>query len=162
MIVHESKRMSKTARNMAVALGTAGEILVATLLKEEGRHVDMSHDQYDRVKDMLVDGVQNVEVKTQVPFIKENAMTFRPDQLAKCTNADELYFVLVSAPKHNYHYSGWVMKVTEPKNLAIREYRTKDGRDMLLVDIDQPAVQLWKRIPKQHLTLMNNLTVSNY
>jgi hypothetical protein len=111
---------------------------------------------------MLVDGVQNVEVKTQVPFIKENAMTFRPDQLAKCTNADELYFVLVSAPKHNYHYSGWVMKVTEPEKLAIREYRTKDGRDMLLVDIDQPAVQLWKRIPKQHLTLMNNLTVSNY
>jgi len=31
-----------------------------------------------------------------------------------------------------------------------------------LVDIDQPAVQLWKRIPKQHLTLMNNLTVSKY
>ena len=71
-------------------------------------------------------------------------------------------YFLVSAPKHNYHYSGWVMKVTEPEKLAIREYRTKDGRDMLLVNIDQPAVRLWKRIPKQHLTLMNNLTVSKY
>lgn len=147
---------------MQVALGQAGENLVEMLLKEDGRRVVISPDPYDSQKDMIVDGNLSVEVKTQVPFIKENAITFRPNQLQKCISAHEVYFVLIDAPKHTYHYSGWVLKASEPSRLLWRNYTTKDGRDMTLIDIDQKALELWKRIPKNHLQMMNKLTISKY
>lgn len=93
-------------------LGKTGERLVAEFFKQIGSVVEMSEDDYDSEKDMIVDGL-NVEVKTQSIYrsfphngdkipaftvdIHQECDKIKINQLSKCLNVDRLIFIARSS-----------------------------------------------------------------
>jgi hypothetical protein len=149
-----------TKDEMMNELGLAGEKVIINLLSGEGRKIQSSINKYDSEKDLLADG-KKVEVKTQVPFIMQNAFTFKPNQLRKCRSVDELYFVSVPAGRHTDKWAGWVFKA-DPKTFEIRNYKTKDGRDMLLVNREQEALKPVKKMSDEEMKELQKYSVSGY
>lgn len=141
-------------------LGLMGEKIIINYLSEEGHIVKHSVDKYDSEKDLIVEG-KKVEVKTQVPFLLENSFTFKPDQLRKCRNVDVLYFVSVPANKHNDKWAGWIFEA-DPKKFVTRQRTTKDGRVMILIDRNQPALKPIKRVSAEEMEQLQRYTVSEY
>jgi len=149
-----------TKDEMMNELGLAGEKIIINLLSEEGRKIQSSINKYDSEKDLLADN-KKVEVKTQVPFIMQNAFTFKPNQLRKCRSVDELYFVSVPASHHTDKWAGWIFKA-DPKSFKTRNYKTKDGRDMLLVDREQDSLTPIKKMSMEEIKELQKYTVSGY
>jgi hypothetical protein len=117
-------------------LGKTGEKIVSNFYSRKGKIVEQSINNFDSGKDMMVDGAK-VEVKTQVPFVIKNAFSFRKNQLRKCLNADGVVFV--SVPNSvKPHWSDGKVYLIEPSALKYSFYTTKDGREMVLIPIDQP------------------------
>lgn len=156
---------NKAIKKLAIALGAAGENLVQKALMEDGWKVTRSENTFDTEKDMVA--IKNgkdilVEVKTQVPWVTQNAVTVKPDQIKKCLNVDCLVFVTIPPTgRPNYMYGGWMLKV-DPKNMQYKMVEAKGGRMMAVIPIDQPAVELWKKIPSRDLADIKHLTVSSY
>ena len=73
-------------------VGDLGEKIVKTSLEALGLQVMMSESQYDRVKDMVVEG-ETVEVKTLTLIKKYQAFCMEPSQWKKLDNVDRLFFV---------------------------------------------------------------------
>lgn len=122
-------------QNMEI-LGKTGEKIVSNFYSRKGKIVEQSINNFDSGKDMMVDGAK-VEVKTQVPFVIKNAFSFRKNQLRKCLNADGVVFV--SVPNSvKPHWSDGKVYLIEPSALKYSFYTTKDGREMVLIPIDQP------------------------
>ena len=142
-------------------LGLAGEKIVINMLSGEGCRIESSINKYDSEKDLMVDGQYKVEVKTQVPFIMKNSFTFKPNQLRKCRSVDVLYFVSVPAPRHTDKWAGWIFRV-EPKNFVTTTYRTKDGREMILINREQPALFPVKKMSDEEARELQKYTVSEY
>ena len=141
--------------SMIDALGTAGEKIVANELSSLGLTVIHSINKFDSVKDMVVDG-KTVEVKTQVPFVMENAFTIRQNQLVKCRNVDVLFFVSVKPPRNSYRWGGWLFRAV-PNQFGTFDYKTRDGRYMILIPIEQSAI-----IPIRQLTIEENSQLSKF
>jgi hypothetical protein len=157
--------VSKATKQLAIALGDAGEDLVKDCFEQDGWTVVKSGDPYDASKDLVashpVYGSATIEVKTQVPWVNKNALTIKPDQLKKCSGVDYLVFVTIPPRKHSYHYGGWIMKV-DPKQMKFETHHANGGREMVAIPIDQPAVELWRRIPNNTIVALQKLTISNY
>lgn len=142
-------------------LGRMGEKLVANYLRRRGHMVEEAIDHFDSIKDMTVDG-HNAEVKTQQAFVNENAFSIRENQLRKCRQVDELYIVSVPpAMRPDYKWAGWIFKV-DPKTFRTRNYRTRQGIQMVLIDIDQPAVIPWAKLTDQENEQLSRYASSRY
>jgi hypothetical protein len=150
-----------TKEELMNELGLAGEKIVINMLSGEGCRIESSINKYDSEKDLMVDGQYKVEVKTQVPFIMKNSFTFKPNQLRKCRSVDVLYFVSVPAPRHTDKWAGWIFRV-EPKNFVTTTYRTKDGREMILINREQPALIPVKKMSDEEARELQKYTVSEY
>jgi hypothetical protein len=142
-------------------LGLMGEKIVINMLSEKGRIVKTSVDKYDSEKDLTIDGTIKAEVKTQVPFVLQNAFSFKPNQLRKCRGVDELYFVSVPASRHGDKWEGWIFQA-DPKTFKTRNYHTKDGRDMILIDRDQEALKPVMKMSDEDIKELKKYTVSGY
>lgn len=79
-------------------LGGLGEQFVKDYFEYKECVVNLSKNQYDMEKDMMIDG-ESVEVKTVVPFITKNALAISESQLHKCMNVDRLIFVVYPPDK---------------------------------------------------------------
>lgn len=150
-----SSRDAKTS-----ALGAIGEKIISNYLNRQGKNVQISVDPFDSKKDMSVDG-KKIEVKTQTAFILENAVTIQKSQLNKCRNVDMFFVVIAPAPKHQYRWEGWILQV-DPKSFKTRNRITRDGREMILIDIEQDAVVPIEKIPSQEIAVMRKYTSSEY
>ena len=150
-----------TKEELMNELGLMGEKIVINMLNEQGRKVKTSIDKYDAEKDLTIDGNVKAEVKTQVPFLVQNAFTFKPNQLRKCRGVDELYFVSVPAGRHSDKWEGWIFKA-DPKTFKTRNYRTKDGRDMILIDREQEALTPIMKMSNDDMLELKKYTVSRY
>lgn len=139
-------------------LGMAGEKVVVNMLSALGLHIVHSVDAYDSKQDMIVDGY-SVEVKTQVPFMMKDSFTIRPNQLNKCRGVDVLYFVSVPKGTVGECGTGHVYRV-EPKNFKTTQYTTSDGRKMVLIPRNQPAVIQVYKIPENEVQILQRYTVS--
>jgi len=116
-------------------MGTIGEKIVADFLTNKyNAEVVISKDKYDSVKDMTVNG-QSCEVKTQVPWITENAFSVKRNQLKKCNNAEVLIFVEI--PYSNKYGKNdtiniWLSKKEDRKPFHKRPKDYKiSGREMV-------------------------------
>lgn len=150
----------KTREKDIDILGRIGEKIIINMLSREGLTVQESIDPYDSVKDMTCEG-KTIEVKTQVPFIVEKAFTFKQNQLNKCRNVDVLYFISVPAPRHKYKWDGYIFEA-DPKSFKTRKRNTKDGRTMILVDIEQDAIMPIQRLSKEEVNTLKKYTASEY
>jgi hypothetical protein len=135
-------------------LGKMGEICVGNWASTQGKVVIHSIDPYDSQKDLVINGI-TVEVKTQTPYINEMAFSIRPNQLRKCREVDELYFVALPSPQARFAYDGqcWIYKV-DPKTFTHREIYTRGGMKMILIDIKQTAVTPVTEIDPSDVALM--------
>ena len=150
-----------TKEELMNELGLAGEKIVINFLSASGHVIKTSVDKYDSEKDLLIDGILKAEVKTQVPFVMQNAFTFKPNQLRKCRSVDLLYFVSVPPPRHEDKWAGWIFRA-EPKNFVTRTYKTKDGREMLLIDREQSALVPVIKMSDEEIKELQKYTVSGY
>ena len=149
-----------TKDEMMNELGLAGEKIIINMLSEDGHKVKTSINKYDSEKDLLVED-KKVEVKTQVPFVMQDDFTFKPNQLKKCRSVDILYFVCVPPPRHKDKWAGWVFEA-DPKAFTTRNYTTKDGRVMILIDRSQPALKPVKKISDEEVKELQKYSVSGY
>ena len=135
-------------------LGKMGEICVGNWASTQGKVVIHAIDPYDSQKDLVIDCI-TVEVKTQTPYINEMAFSIRPNQLRKCREVDELYFVALPSPQARFAYAGqcWIYKV-DPKTFTHREIYTRGGMKMILIDIKQAAVTPVMEIDPSDVALM--------
>lgn len=141
-------------------LGRAGETIVSNWFSSQGISFQVSVDQYDSQKDMIAEG-KKIEVKTQVPFVMKNAFTFKENQLKKCLNADYVYFVSVPNEKRPHHSDGKVYRI-ESSELQYDHYITKDGRKMITVSIDQPAMQELFQMTEKEAKILQRYSVSGW
>ena len=129
--------MTKT--EMMNELGLSGEKIVINMLSAEGCCVETSINKYDSEKDLLVDGQYKVEVKTQAPFVKENAFTFHPSQLRKCKSVDVLYFVSVPHPTYRHYSDGWIYRAV-PSEFKSYPWKDRFGNPRICIPIKQDAL----------------------
>lgn len=142
------------------ALGRAGEIIVSNHYTDLGHKVKPSLDKFDRVKDLVVDGI-NVEVKTQQPYVKMNALTFRPNQLPKCSKVDRLNFVTATAQiSPNYKWNNCIFEVSS--NFITIPYVTSYGVSMVAIPIEQEAVKFIRKLTVEEASEIARYTQSNY
>ena len=118
-------------------LGRAGETIFANHMIREGYTVELSVDQYDSRKDLKV-GNKTYEVKTQVPFVIEDAFTVKENQLRKLRTVDHTVFISVPN-KAKPHWSAGKVYTIESSRIdeVIRTRKTKDGRKMILLPINE-------------------------
>lgn len=151
-----------TTEQLISELGLAGEKIIINYLSEQGRIVKQSIDKFDSQKDITVDGNLTVEVKTQQPYVIRNSLSFRPNQLKKCSNVDILYFVTTTAEiSPNYKWNNCIFEV-DPKNFKSRSYTTKFGIKMIDVPIEQEAVKFIKKLTADEAKQLSKYTHSDY
>jgi len=141
-------------------LGRAGESIIQNYCTAAGQKVVASVDQYDNQKDFIIDGLK-VEVKTQVPYIYKNAFSFKPNQLKKCKNADRVIFISVPNKEKPHHSDGKVYLI-KSSEMKYYPYKTKDGRDMIAVPIDQEGMDELFVISDQDCKTLQKYSASSW
>jgi hypothetical protein len=125
-----------------VMMGNLGERIVSDVLREQGYDVQLSYDPFDNKKDFTVNGA-SVEVKTQVPFYSRNSFSVNITQRKKLSTVDFIVFIavpsqaLTKVTKTNYDGKIYAAKSSE---LLVKNYTTRDGRQMILIPINQEAM----------------------
>jgi len=145
------------------ALGLTGEKIVRNFLLEKGFVVTDTLNVYDSDKDFdatYKNKTYTVEVKTQVPFVIKESFTIREEQSRKCFSVDMLIFVCVP-PSKPFPYGGQIFKVN-PKQVKTKPHTTKDGRKMILIPINQPAVKSIKKLTSEEISLLNKSKSTDY
>jgi hypothetical protein len=140
-------------------LGKAGESILSNYFSSQGMKVEISVNQFDSQKDMIVEG-KVVEVKTQVPFVTKDSFTFKPNQLKKCVNADEVYFI--SVPTVKRHFSEGKVYVIKGSEIQYKKHKTKDGREMILIPINQDVMKEVFEVSEQEKKLLVQYSSSNW
>jgi hypothetical protein len=140
-------------------LGKAGESIISNYFSSQGMRVEISVNQFDSQKDMIVEG-KIVEVKTQVPFVTKDSFTFKQNQLNKCVNADEVYFI--SVPTVRRHFSEGKVYVIKGSEIKYKKHKTKDGREMILIPINQDGMKEVFEVSEQEKKLLVQYSSSNW
>ena len=141
-------------------LGDIGEDIVANYFTNEGCKVIKAYNPYDNKKDMTVDD-KTVEVKTQQPHVKMGALTFRSNQLPKCSAAGRLIFVTAEADFDvNYKWNNCLFEVLP--GFQTKPYTTKTGVKMIAIPIEQPYVEFIKKLHPDEAFILNKYKQSNY
>jgi len=148
-------------KQLMTEMGLVGEKIISNMLSLQGHKVEISINKFDSDKDLLIDGVYKAEVKTQVPFVMQNAFSIKPNQLRKCRTVDILYFICTPPPKHFDKFAGCIFSA-EPMNFETTTYRTKDGRDMILIPREQSALKIIKKMTDDEINELKKYTVSDY
>lgn len=144
-------------------LGLTGEKIVRNFLLEKGFVVTDTLNVYDSDKDFDAEYKgknYTVEVKTQVPFVTKESFTIKEEQKKKCLSVDILIFVCVP-PSKPFQYGGQIFKVN-PKKVKTNTHTTKDGRKMILIPINQPAVKSIKKMTSEEISLLNKSKSTYY
>lgn len=140
------------------AIGKSGETIISNWFTLQGSKVIMSEDSFDHTKDMIIDG-KTVEIKTQVPFVKEKAFSFRENQLRKCSKVDLVIFIAIPNSVAPSSFDGKVYMI-EGSKMKTRNYVTRDNRSMVLVDIDQPDMQYLFTLNHKQCNILQKNSVS--
>jgi len=102
-------------------------------------------------------------VKTEQPFVKKNAFTFRENQLKKCRNVDELYFISIPPLINlNYKWGGWIFKANPKTFIETETYTTKFGIRMIVIPIKQDSLIPIKKLSQDEIDELLKYTDSNY
>lgn len=141
--------MNETSEEKMKLLGNMGEKIVSNYLTEQGYKVIHAINPYNNSLDIFVDGGL-CEIKTQVPWIKENSFTFETKQLKKCQEVKYLFFVAAIGPREDP--LGGYISLVDPKRFEYREKITSDGKNMILINRNQPGII-------KHLHLLDNDTI---
>lgn len=133
-------------------LGTLGERIVAMHYQSKGHEVQWVESEFDQTGDMYIDG-ELTEVKTQRPWIRQNAFTYQPNQEWKLNRAPRIVFINTDTGD-----------LFETKGGSYRTSTkvTSDNRRMILVPINQPALRCIGRATEIQLREMRRLSTSEW
>lgn len=141
-------------------LGRAGETIILNWLNKQGIKFYASVDQFDNRKDIVADN-KRIEVKTQVPFISKNSFTIKENQVKKCMSVDYIYFVSVPNKRMPSSTDGKVYCI-EPSKIQIFTHKTKDGRNMILIPIDQEHMKEVFTMSDEESKILQKYSVSSW
>lgn len=141
-------------------MGIIGEKIIINYLSEQGCKINHSVNKFDAEKDFTADD-KKIEVKTQVPFMKENSFSIREKQLVKCRSVDSLYFISVPTSQYEDKWAGWIFHA-DPKTFITKNKKTRDGRTMVLIHREQEALTPIKRIDDSEIKMLRSVSVSNF
>jgi hypothetical protein len=142
-------------------LGKTGEKIVANHFAKQGSIVEHALNNFDRVKDLLIDGL-TTEVKTEQPYVKKNAITIGVSQLKKCKSVQKLIFVTLPPlinPK--YKWAGYIFNV-DPKTFTHEEYETSFKKRMIAIPIEQEAVSVIRKLTNEEISELSKYAQSAY
>lgn len=149
--------------------GDMRERIVCGWLSEEGYIIQPSIDPYDKIKDISAKSrnsgrIYTFEVKTQVPYVIRNAVTFPYKQWEKCTSVSYLCFVVIEA---NVPCEGvntvYIIDTNSflDKSLEYtKEYVGKEYR--VVIPIKQDAVMPVKKLSIEDIARFNKYKTSTY
>ena len=128
-------------------LGGVGERIVIWYLTQLGYKITENINPFDSQKDIIVQETPtvlapkrfvdkqqwNAEIKTQTPFISQQAFTIRENQLTKCANVDALFIVTPPfvAPRNCRSFAPGIWLSTQYRETRL--YHTKQGLPMVLM-----------------------------
>ena len=141
--------MNKEAELKRTLLGMLGEKIVAKYLRDCGHSVNESLYMFDTSKDMEVDG-NNVEVKTQTPFLIHDAFGISINQMNKIQNSHRVYWVSVPPTKIADPLAGYVFEM-DPKVARSFSYRLRTGREVMCFKRIQEGMKIVYQIKDQKL-----------
>jgi len=150
-----------TKDEKALRLGHIGENIVSNWYSSQGYRIKLSLDPYDSIKDLTV-GEMQVEVKTQQPYVKMGALTFRPNQLPKCSNPNTLLCFVTATAEYDtkYKWNNCLFEVEH--NFKTVHYTTSYGIKMIAVPIEQEAVRFIKKLDDEEIYVLSKYTQSDY
>jgi hypothetical protein len=146
--------LNKEAELKKTLLGILGEKIVAKYLRDKGHNVNESLYMFDSSKDLDVDG-NNVEVKTQVPFLIYDSFAVGINQMNKIQNSHRVYWVSVPPTKVNDALAGYVFEM-DPKIATSTLHRLKTGREIMCFKRNQEGMKIVYQIKDQKL--LNHLS----
>lgn len=149
-------------------VGDIGELLFSKFLRSKGLEFEQSPDPFDNKKDFYVKNKSNkklkIEVKTQVPFMKNNGFSFREKQLKKCESVDCLIFISVPI-KNRHHFSFGKMYKIRPKDMEYSyysQYMNGEGDvPMVLIPINQEKMEEIDEISEEDIKLLEQYSITD-
>jgi hypothetical protein len=142
-------KVSKEDQLKKTLLGMLGEKIVAKYLRDKGHTVNESLHMFDSLKDMDVDGNQ-VEVKTQVPFLIYDSFAVSTNQMNKIKNSHKVYWVSVPPSKVKDNLAGYVFEM-DPSVAVGDLYKLKTGREIICFKRNQEGMKIVYQIKDQKL-----------
>ena len=151
-------------------LGEMGSALIQSYLVNKGYVCWAPWDIFHRSCDLLAKpilsepnmtcDVTHIQVKCKVPWVTEKAQSFKPEQLEHYKQCDRIYFICAPVKGKFEERDIWKGNIysANPNEIVIRIKTTKSGREMSLIDLDQPALKLEFTIRnRQCLDMMKEL-----
>ena len=143
-------------------LGEMGSALIQQLLFSQGSHSYPPWDVFHRTCDLYVGCADySAQVKCKVPWVTEAAQSFTQDQFLHYGKADFIYFICAPVQGKFEAQDIWKGNIYKgvPSKLETRRKKTRGGREMTLIPLDQPNLKLEFTIKnKACLDLMRELT----
>jgi hypothetical protein len=102
----------------------------------------------------------SIQVKCKVPWVTEAAQSFTQYQLLHYKTADLIYFICAPVQGKFEDQDIWKGNIYKgvPSQLVTRQKKTRGGREMTLIPLDQPNLKLEFTIKnKECLDLMREL-----
>ena len=112
-----------TRSQRILKLGNLGENVLGNFCIRNNKNVVMSESQYDKVKDMYIDGVE-AEVKTLTRIINKSSFFLANNQLNKCLNVERLFFVEI--PLYD-DFPIDIFESTKPRKTVPHSFNGTDG-----------------------------------
>jgi hypothetical protein len=148
-----SLRKKERPEARKILLGITGERIVASILRKLGHVIEESLDPYDMEKDLLMDGIHRVEVKTQVPFLTEDSFAVGVNQVSKIMESFRVYFVSVPPnTEQNFdEYAGCVFELDTTGEFKAHRRNLQNGRSILCIPRKQAAMRIIHKIEDEKL-----------
>lgn len=162
----------KEIKRRITIYGAIGENSIRDFIESnfENAVVTLSPDKFDREKDMTISGTdgkfdgEKIEVKTQVPYLKENLLTVHPNQIPKILGADGVFFINVPNNKFHDKYAGAIFFCRKPAELVndFYEYVPAFGKSMVGIKRDNPKLEIVGHLKEDVIKTLKSNSVSSY
>ena len=152
-----------------VVYGSIGEKIVCNDYSSIGCIVNHSINPYDNEKDITItfptDGYKaKIEVKTQVPYVIRNAVTFPFRQWKKCTSVKFLLYVVVETNMPCKYVNKIYNIDTNGFNDKTLNYTIEwvDGEERVIIPINQDGVKYIRDLTTSEILELKKFKTSLY
>ena len=127
-------------------LGQTGVGALQLVLIEQGIATAQPWDTFDPAVDLIVypnfpdkTGYKTAQIKTKSPWVYEKAQSFTKNQwYTYKSQVDLIFLICAPAPIQYVEKDSWAghLYMIDTKTVQVREKTTKDGREMVLIDLN--------------------------
>lgn len=155
--------MEKDLEILKIQQGTIGEKIACNVFVKRGRFSGFSVGTYAPF-DMVVDANRNVQIKTLIPYVKQETWTINGrSQVSHFLEADEAYIISVPAnldsipgKEHLWKYQGKMLRVN------LQKLRLQNPQDSLSIPMTEEYVEIYDKLDDEACLSLLKYPVSNF